>query len=357
MQNNMNMNRQVVLASFAQGAAREEDFAMTTTSIPVPKEGEFLIRNLYFSLEPAIRGWIDGKANYFPPIPLGGVIRGPSIGRVMQSHHATIETGNLVFALNHWEDYSLCDSRALLLERIKPQGNTPISYYAGPLGGAGATAYVGLHEIGHIQSGQTVVVSAAAGATGSMAGQIAKQRGCRVIGIVGSDKKAHLIINDLGFDAAINYTTEDVTLAAQALAPEGTDIYFDNVGGPVLNAMLPAMKVRGRIVGCGMISDYNRSENPNPITNLWEVVARQLTMQGFLLFDYQDKVTHAHTQINQWIHQGKIRVHEHITQGIVNAPRAFCELMAGKTTGKALVEIDMIENTALRRHADVEHHR
>ena len=179
----------------------------------------------------------------------------------------------------------------------------------------------------------------------SMAGQIAKQRGCTVIGIVGSDEKAKLIVEQFGFDAAINYKTDDIAAAVLAIAPEGADIYFDNVGGPVLNAMLVAMKVYGRIVGCGMISDYNRTENPNPITNLWEVVARQLTMQGFLLFTYHNQVPAAQAQLTEWINQGKIKVIEHITKGIANTPAAFCELMSGKTTGKALVEVDLIELT------------
>ena len=341
----MQKNRQVVLASYASDAARVENFAMTESPIPQPGEGEFLIRNMYFSLEPAIRGWLDGKANYFPPIPIGGVIRGPSVGRVVASKNADFAPGDIVFALNHWEDYSICHSDAVLLEKLQPHGDTPISYYVGALGGAGATAYVGLHEIGKIQPGQTVVVSAAAGATGSMAGQIAKQRGCTVIGIVGSDEKAKLIVEQFGFDAAINYKTDDIAAAVLAIAPEGADIYFDNVGGPVLNAMLVAMKVYGRIVGCGMISDYNRTENPNPITNLWEVVARQLTMQGFLLFSYHDQVPAAQAQLTEWINQGKIKVIEHITKGIANTPAAFCELMSGKTTGKALVEVDLIELT------------
>lgn len=177
-----------------------------------------------------------------------------------------------------------------------------------------------------------------------MAGQIAKLCGGKVIGIVGSDEKVQLIVDQFGFDAAINYKTDDITTAVMAVAPEGADIYFDNVGGPVLNAMLPAMKVYGRIVGCGMISDYNRTDNPNPITNLWEMVSRQLTMQGFLLPTYQDKVPAAMSQLEEWIRAGKITVLENITDGIANTPAAFCELMSGKTVGKALVKVDLLDN-------------
>jgi NADPH-dependent curcumin reductase CurA len=340
----MPQNRQITLVSHVHGIPDVDNFSMIETPIPEPGEGEFLIRNLYFSLEPAIRGWLEGKENYFPPIPLGGVVRGPSVGRVVKSNNPGYLEGDIVFALNQWEDYSVCSSESILLEKLHPQDDTPISYYVVPLGGYGTTAYVGLHEIGHIQPGQTVVVSAAAGATGSMAGQIARLRDCRVIGFVGGDEKARLITEEFGFDAAINYkTTEDLAAAVMELAPEGVDIYYDNVGGPILNAMLRTMKVQGHIVCCGMIADYNRTDDPNPITNLWEVVARQLTLKGFLLHYYHDKVPAAQAQLAEWIRQGKIKVMEHITRGIANTPAAFCELMSGQTTGKALVELDRPE--------------
>lgn len=340
----MAKNRQVILKSYVQGNPTPEHFAMTEGEIPEPGPGEFLIRNLYFSLEPAIRGWLEGKANYFEPIPLEGVVRGPSVGRVIKSNLEGYAEGDIVFALNQWEDYSICNAESILLEKLHPKEGVPLSYYVGPLGGSGTTAYVGLHEIGHIQPGQTVVVSAAAGATGSMVGQIAKQRDCKVIGIVGSDSKAKMIVEDFDFDGAINYNTaENITDEVMKLAPDGVDIYYDNVGGPILNAMLLTMKVQGRIVCCGMIADYNRTEDPNPITNLWEVVARQLTLQGFLLFTYHDKVPAAQAQLADWIADGKIKVVEHITQGIANTPAAFSELMTGKTTGKALVQLDLPE--------------
>jgi NADPH-dependent curcumin reductase CurA len=337
----MTINRQVVLASYVTDAAKPENFAMSEGPIPEPAEGQFLLRNMYFSMEPAIRGWVDGKANYFEPIPIGGVIRGPSVGQVVKSRNPDFAEGEYVFALNQWEDYSICHSDAILLEKLKPEAGIPLSYYVGSLGGAGATAYIGLHEVGQIKAGQTVVVSAAAGATGSMAGQIAKLCGCKVIGIVGSDDKAELIVEQFGFDAAVNYKTDDITAAVMAIASEGIDIYFDNVGGPVLNAMLKTMNLYGRIVACGMISDYNRTDNPYPITNLWEMVSRQLTMQGFLLPTYQDKVPAAMAQLEEWIRAGEITVLENITDGIVNTPKAFCELMSGKTVGKALVKVDI----------------
>lgn len=340
----MPVNRQITLASHAVGEPTPANFGATESPIPEPGQGQALVRNLYFSLEPAIRGWLEGKESYFPPIPIGGVIRGPTVGRIVKSNLPGYEPGEIVFGLNHWEDYSLIDKDTILLEKLHPKGGTPISYYVGPLGGSGTTAYVGLHEIGHIKPGQTVAVSAAAGATGGMAGQIAKLRGCKVIGFVGSDDKARLITEQFGFDAAINYkTTSDLAAAVAEAAPEGVDIYYDNTGGPILDAMLVNMKVQGRVVCCGMIADYNRTDNPNPITHLWEVVARQLTLQGFLLHYYHDQVPAAQAQLEQWINEGKIKVIEHITKGIANTPAAYSELMSGKTTGKALVELDLPE--------------
>jgi len=337
----LSVNRQITLTSHVSGVPDPANFAMVETPVPEIGAGQFLVRNLYFSLEPAIRGWMEGKANYFPPIPLGGVVRGPTVGRIVASNNPDYKAGEIVFALSHWEDYSVLDADAILLEKLHPKEGTPLSYYVGPLGGSGTTAYVGLHEIGKIQPGQTVVVSAAAGATGSIAGQVAKLRGCKVIGIVGSNDKVDLITREFGFDAAINYKeTPDLAAAVMEAAPEGVDIYYDNVGGPILDAMLLTMKVQGRVVCCGMIADYNRSDNPNPITNLWQVVARQLTLKGFLLHYYHDKVPDALAQLEQWIAEGKIKVVEHITRGIANTPRAYSELMSGKTAGKALVELD-----------------
>lgn len=340
----MAQNRQITLVSHAVGEPTPENFGMIETPIPEPGPGQFLIRNLYFSLEPAIRGWLEGKDNYFPAIPLGGVVRGPSVGRVIKSNTPDYQPGDIVFALNHWEDYSVCDKDTILLQKLHPKGSTPVSYYIGPLGGSGTTAYVGLHAIGDIKPGQTVVISAAAGATGGIAGQIAKLRGCTVIGIVGSDDKATLIKEQFGYDHAINYKkTPNIAEEVLKVAPDGVDIYFDNVGGHTLNEMLLTMKVQSVIVCCGMISDYNRTDDPNPITNLWQVVARQIRMQGFLLHYYSDRVPEALAALEDWINSGKIKVMEHITKGIANTPRAYAELMSGRTTGKALVELDLPE--------------
>ena len=335
-------NRQVVLKSHPNGVPLPEDFELVEGVTPKIGEGQMLVRNLYFSLEAAIRGWLDGKANYFEPIPLGGAIRGPSVAKVVASRLEGFHEGDIIFGLHHWEDYSLIDANTILLSKLDPAPDLPLSYYSGGLGGSGHTAYVGLHEIGKIQAGDTVVISAAAGATGSMATQIAKLRGCRVVGIVGGDDKAELITHQLGADAAINYKTcGDLAAAVMAACPEGVDVYFDNVGGKTLDAMLSCMNTFGRIIGCGMISDYNDQDNPTPIYNMWKLVEKELTLKGFLLYTYMEQVPAASAQLHEWVRAGKITVLENITEGLPKAGWAYSEMMRGATIGKNLVAMDL----------------
>ena len=335
-------NRQIVLKAHPQGAPAPEDFELSTCEAPTPGEGQMLVRNLFFSLEAAIRGWLDGKANYFEPIPLGGAIRGPSVAKVLTSHLSGFEAGDLIFGLHHWEDYSLSDANTILLSKLTPEADIPLSYYAGGLGGSGHTAYVGLHEIGKIQAGDTVVISAAAGATGSMATQIAKLRGCKVIGIAGGDNKCQLVTETLGADAAINYKTcENLADAIHDACPEGVDVYFDNVGGKTLDAVLNCMNTFGRIIGCGMIGDYNNQDNPTPLFNMWKLVEKELTLRGFLLYTYMDKVPAASTQLHHWVRSGELTVLENITEGLDNAGIAYSEMMRGATVGKNLVAMDL----------------
>ena len=336
------LNRQVVLKNHPNGVPLPEDFELTESLAAQPGEGQMLVRNLFFSLEAAIRGWLDGKANYFEPIPLGGAIRGPSVARVIESHLAGFEAGDLIFGLHQWEDYSLSDASTILLSKLSPEPDIPLSYYSGGLGGSGHTAYVGLHEIGKIQAGETVLISAAAGATGSMATQIAKLRGCKVVGVVGGDEKATLITQTLGADAAVNYKTcGNLTAAITEACPEGVDVYFDNVGGKTLDAALQCMNTFGRVIGCGMISDYNDQDNPTPIFNMWKLVEKELTMKGFLLYTYMDKVPAASAQLHEWVRSGEIQILENITEGLPNAGWAYSEMMRGATIGKNLVAMDL----------------
>lgn len=336
------INRQMVLKSHPNGIPLPSDFELIESEVPTPGEGQMLVQNLYFSLEAAIRGWLDGKANYFEPIPLGGAIRGPSVAKIVRSNLAGFEAGEIIFGLHHWEDYSLSDANTILLSKLNPREGFPLSYYSGGLGGSGQTAYVGLHEIGKIKAGDTVLISAAAGATGSMACQIAKLRGCYVVGIVGSDEKVQLVTETLGADAAINYkTASDLPAAIAAACPHGIDVYYDNVGGKTLDAALACMNTFGRVIGCGMISDYNHQDNPTPIYNMWQLVEKELTMKGFLLYTYMDCVPAAMDQIHSWVADGKIKVLENITEGLPNAGHAYSEMMKGATIGKNLVKVDL----------------
>ncbi|MEM9759137.1 MAG: NADP-dependent oxidoreductase [Pseudomonadota bacterium] len=334
------LNRQVVLRNLVSGVPQPADFGLLETSAPTPAPGQMLVRNLFFSLEAAIRGWLDGRANYFEPIPLGGVIRGPSVARVIESKLEGFGPGDIIFGLHHWEDYSLSSADTILLSRLAPKEGVPLSYYCGGLGGSGQTAYVGLHDIGKIQAGNTVLVSAAAGATGSMACQIARLGGCKAVGIVGSDEKAELVVERLGADAAINYKTScDLGSDIMSKCPEGVDVYFDNVGGRTLDAVLPCVNNYGRIVGCGMISDYNDSANPTPIYNLWKIVEKEITMRGFLLPSHMELVPEAMQQLHSWLASGDIEVLENITEGLENTGMAYSEMMQGRTIGKNLVRV------------------
>ena len=335
------INRQVVLESRPRGVPAIEDFGMAEGEVPVPGAGEFVVRNLYLSLEAEIRGWLDGQGGDGGPVPLGGVVRGPSVGRVVESRHPHYATGDLVFAQTHWEEYSLLDDETRYLKKLEVRDRTPLSYYLGALGVTGQAAWIGLNEIGRLNEDETVVISAAAGATGSVAGQIARLRGCRVIGVVGSSAKAEVVTQQLGFDHAIDYrATPDLSAAVRALIPEGVDVYFDNVGGATLDAMLMVMKDYGRIVCCGMIGDANQRHDPTPVYHLSQVAVRQLRMQGFSHKDHGSASVRALDELHHWIGTGQIRVLENVTCGIERTGEAYARMMSGETIGKNLVALE-----------------
>lgn len=337
----MPVNRRIILRAHPNGAPKPADFAMIEEAVPQPGPGEMLVRNRYFSMEPAIRGWLDGKDNYFTAIPLGGVIRGPTLGEVITSNHPGFKAGDHVWGLTQWEDFSILSDQTILLEKLDVSPDVPLSHYVGALGPSGLTAYVGLHDVGRIKAGETVVISAAAGAVGSVAGQIARLRGARVVGLAGSDEKAGILTERLGFHAAINYRkAADLGAAIAGACPDGVDIYFDNVGGRTLDAMLPRMRDFGRVICCGMISDYNNQATPTPVHNLWQVVAKQLTLRGFLLFSHMETLPQARRDLHQWAAAGELVALENITHGIAHAADSFCRLMAGETVGKTVLEVD-----------------
>jgi NADPH-dependent curcumin reductase CurA len=232
--------------------------------VPEPAPGQALIRNLFFSLEPSIRARLDGVETYMPPIGIDDVIESPTVGKVVRSNDRHFQEGEIVYGFTSWQDYTLVSPETLLLDRLQPQADMPLSYYIGALGGSGTTAYVGLHDIGQIKQGETVVISAAAGAVGSVAGQIARLRGCKVVGLVGSPEKASLITDKLGFDVGDRLQADARTspAAVREACPEGVDLYFDNVGGSTLDALLTCMKMFGRVTACGMMAGYNHHDRP-----------------------------------------------------------------------------------------------
>jgi NADPH-dependent curcumin reductase CurA len=337
----VNANRQIILKSRPDGIPTPSVFDLRRGTMPSPSEGQILVRNRYFSIEPAIRGWLDDRESYFAPIAIGEPIRCLAVAVVVASRHPDYAPGDIVRGLGFWEDYSLFDDATILLEKLTPASDLPLSYYIGALGGSGLTAYVGLHDIAHIQPEQTVVVTAAVGAVGSVAGQVARLRGCRVVALVGSARKAQVALQDLGYDAAINYReVRDIKTAIRTACPDGVDVYFDNVGGEILDTMLVSMKPLGRIVSCGMIAGYNQKDNPPPIRNLWEMVARQLTMRGFLLPSHSRSIPEAMQSLEAWVREGRLIALENKRTGLAQAPQLFIDLMSGSTIGKSVLEME-----------------
>jgi NADPH-dependent curcumin reductase CurA len=281
------------------------------------------------------------------PIGLGDPIESPTMSVVVRSEHPDYKEGEILFGMAPWSDFAVLSEQTMLLERLHPKEETPRSYYMGALGSSGLTAWVGMHAIGDLQAGETVVVSAAAGSVGSVAGQIARLRGCRVVGLVGSADKAAILTDRLGFDVAINYREKpDLAQAVSEVCPDGVDVFFDNVGGPTLDAMLTCMRARvlpsdrrARVACCGMVAGYNE-DRPLPILNMWEVVARQIRIEGFLVWTYPELHTRAREELEAWVSSGELVVIENISHGLEEAAGALCRLLSGATTGKTLVEVD-----------------
>ena len=278
--------RQILLVRRPNGAPQSSDFALTEAPMPQPGESEMLVKMRVGSVDPAIRGFLDDRPSYLPPVALGAPITGMSLGEVVESRNANFPVGTLVRALATWSEYYVIGADALGLEVVRPKPGTELHHYMGALGPVGLTAWVGLFAVGEAKPGDTIVVSAAAGATGSTVVQIGKARGCKVIGLVGSAEKA-AVIHDLGADAAIDYrATPDIAAEIARVAPDGVDVYFDNVGGATLEAILPLMRLHGRIAVCGMIGQYNDADHPHGVKTLWQMVVKRLKMQGFITYDY-----------------------------------------------------------------------
>lgn len=331
--------RQIVLARRPTGIPQPADFALVHAPMPHPGAGEMLVRMRVGSVDPAIRGFLDDRPSYLPPVALGAPIAGMSLGEVIESRDPAYPVGALVRAFATWSDHYVIGPDALGLEVVRPQAGAELYHYMGALGPVGLTAWVGLFAVGETRPGETVLVSAAAGATGSTVGQIAKARGCKVVGLVGSAEKA-AVIRDLGFDAAIDYrATPDIAAEIARAAPEGIDVYFDNVGGETLEAVLPLMRLHGRVPVCGMVGQYNDADHPHGVKTLWQLVVNRIRMQGFITYDYPEVLDQAQRELDGWLADGKLKPLANVRDGFEKLPEAFIDLMSGRTIGKTIVRI------------------
>jgi NADPH-dependent curcumin reductase CurA len=330
------VNRQWRLAARPKGMVKETDFALHEAPVAPPKDGEMLVRNLYLAFEPAMRGWMEDRPGYIPPVGIGEVMRGMTVGQVVESNRPDYKTGAFVSGMLGWQEYATAGPGAMVSP--VPEGATltqPLSV----LGVTGLTAYFGLLDLGKPKAGETVVVSGAAGATGSVAGQIAKIQGCRVIGIAGGAAKCRWLVEQAHFDGAIDYRSEDVSARLRTLCPGGIDVFFDNVGGATLDAVLEQIRLRARIVLCGAISGYNAEERPPGPRNYVNLIMQRGRMEGFIVIDYFPRAAEAVKQLAAWVKQGRIAYQEDVQRGFENAPRTFLRLFHGDNAGKQLLEI------------------
>jgi NADPH-dependent curcumin reductase CurA len=331
--------RQILLARRPTGVPVPDDFTLAEAPMPVPGPGEILVRMRVGSVDPAIRGFLDDRPSYLPPVALGAPIAGMSLGEVVESNNPDYPVGTLVRAFATWSDHYVIGADALGLEVVRPAPGVDLHHYMGALGPVGLTAWVGLFAVGEAKPGETVVVSAAAGATGSTVVQIARARGCRVIGLAGGAEKC-AVVRELGADAAIDYkVTPDIAAEIAKFAPEGVDVYFDNVGGEMLEAILPLMRLHGRIAVCGMVGQYNDADHPHGVKTLWQLVVNRLKMQGFITYDYMDRLAEAQAELDGWVAQGKLKPLANVRDGLEKLPEAFIDLMTGRTIGKTIVRI------------------
>jgi NADPH-dependent curcumin reductase CurA len=332
-------NRVLKLAHRPTGVPVFGDWQVMNEPVPAPKFDECVVAVDHISIDPAMRGWLDDVPSYLPPVRLNTVMRAIGVGRVVRSLSDRFPVGTAVMGMLGVQRFALVN--AAKLTAIDTSLGSPRSHL-GVLGQTGLTAFFGLFEIGMPKAGDTVVVSAAAGAVGSVVGQLARLSGCRVIGIAGGAKKCLYIRNELGFDEAIDYKSEDVGSALKTLCPSGIDVYFDNVGGPTLEAVLNNLALKARIVICGAISQYNATELPAGPNNLWKLLVRRASMQGFLVFDHADEYPQARARLADWVARGSLLGAETVVDGTVDDfPHVFLRLFQGENMGKLILSLEV----------------
>jgi NADPH-dependent curcumin reductase len=330
-----NVNRQILLKSRPEGAPGLDNFQLTQQPIPEPGEGEVLMRNLYLSLDPYMRGRMSAAKSYAKPAAVGQPMVGGTVGEIVKSRNPQYPVGDIVLGYGGWQDYALSNGAGL--RKLDPAAS-PVSTALGVLGMPGMTAYVGLTEIGQPKPGESVVVAAASGAVGSVVGQIAKIKGCRAVGIAGGAEKCRFVVDALGFDACVDHRAPDLAKQLAAACPAGIDVYFENVGGAVQQAVWPLLNDFARIPVCGLIAQYNAT-TPMPGPDMFSVLRKRLLLRGFIYSDFAAKLGDFLRDVGEWVRTGRLKYREDIVEGLENAPAAFLGLLQGKNFGKMLVKI------------------
>jgi NADPH-dependent curcumin reductase len=332
-------NRRLVLAERPTGNVEENTVRLEQVDVPEPRSGEAVVHNRYLSIDPTIRTWMDDVQGYLPPIGIDEVVRSAAVAEVVRSNSDRYGVGDLVFGMTGWQDYALADEGANAMQ-VLPPGVDPTAALS-VFGSTGMTAYFGLIDVGKVKAGDTVVVSGAAGATGSTVGQIARIKGAaRVVGIAGTAEKCAWLVEELGYDDAVNYKTDDVAARLREACPDGIDLYFDNVGGELLDICLGQLALRGRVVLCGAIATYNargKIEGPRNYRNL---ISRRGRMEGFIILDYLDRFPEGQAEMAGWVAEAKVKFATHIVEGLEQAPSALNLLFTGGNKGKVIVRVE-----------------
>jgi NADPH-dependent curcumin reductase CurA len=330
------VNHQFRLAARPVGMPKRTDWSYAEEPVRQPGDNEVLVKILYLSLDPAMRGWLNDVRSYVPPVQIDEVMRAGGVGQVLASRHPEFKEGDYVYGGLGIQEYVTLEGK--LLKKVDAQA-APLPVYLSALGATGLTAYFGLLEVGKPKAGNTVVVSGAAGAVGTMVGQIAKIKGCRVVGIAGGRQKCDYIVRELGFDAAVDYKSEDVKKALRQHCPKGIDVYFDNVGGEILDIVLTQIARHARIVICGAISQYNSTTGTKGPANYMSLLVNRASMTGMLVFDYADRYPEALQQLGEWLASGKLKSREDIVKGLETFPETLLRLFKGENLGKLVLQV------------------
>ena len=329
-------NRQFLLAKRPVGAATRDTFTFQQVPVVQPKDGQILVKNEYLSLDPAMRGWMNEGKSYIPPVALGDVMRALGVGKVVASAHPGFAVGDYVNGALGVQDYFVGEPRGFY--KVDPK-LVPLPMYLSALGMTGMTAYFALLDVGAPKAGDTVVISGAAGAVGSIAGQIAKLKGCRVVGIAGGQEKCARLVDEFGFDGTIDYKSEDVLAGLKRECPKGVDVFFDNVGGEILDAVLSRLNFKARVIICGAISQYNNKEAVKGPANYLSLLVNRARMEGFVVMDYADRYAVAGQEMAGWLLKGQLKSKEHIVEGLESFPESLAKLFSGENHGKLVLKV------------------